>query len=290
MLPLCNESSLATGSANSTGLPSGSDHTTPSSSLYSGRHVSRQEPIGHSLPTIDKYEPPKEKASLKRNVSHIQDAVQDEKLKRKRPDHENEHQQDSLITTLDQLKNLCQERKITVKPTLDKLVNSCPNESKVQLVSKLGIYFSNVERTVKNTGTITSMLLKGEGTSRTKKNINDFLSIEDRDVKAIACYPFINSISSICNGKGFPKAGDVDTLLKLPSLQKDGQLDRQLLSSISSICHGKGFPNETLVSRIIESIGLNNLELPEYIYEILSSETFDFDENFWDSLSIDETL
>ncbi len=242
MLPLYNESSLATGSANSTGLPSGSDHTTPSSSLYSGRHVSRKEPIGHSLPTIDKYEPPKEKASLKRNVSHIEDAVKDEKLKRKRLGHENVHQQDSLIATFDQLKGLCQERKITVKPTLDKLVNSCPNASKVQLVSKLGIYFSSVERTVKNTGTITSMLLVGEGSSRTKKNINAFLSIEDRDVQAIASYPLIKSISSICNGKGFPKAGDVDTLLKLPSLQKDGQLDRQLLSSISSICNGKGFP------------------------------------------------
>ncbi|USE38341.1 hypothetical protein [Endozoicomonas sp. SCSIO W0465] len=136
------------------------------------------------------------KVSLKRNVSHIEDAVQDEKLKRKRPDRENEYQQDSLIATLDQLKGLCQERKITVKPTLDKLVNSCPNESKVQLISKLGIYFSSVESTVKNTGTITSMLLKGEGSSRTKKNINDFLIIENPDVQAIACYPFITSISS----------------------------------------------------------------------------------------------
>ncbi|USE35091.1 hypothetical protein [Endozoicomonas sp. SCSIO W0465] len=182
MIPLYNESGLATGRANSTGLPSGSDHTTPSrpskpsSSFYSGRHVSRQEPIGNSLPTIDNYESPKEKISLKRNVSHIEDAVQDEKLKRKRPDRENEYQQDSLIATLDQLKGLCQERKITVKPTLDKLVNSCPKESRVQLVSKLGIYFSSVERTVKNTSTITSMLCKGEGNSRTKKNINEFSS------------------------------------------------------------------------------------------------------------------
>ena len=103
MLPLYNESSLATGSANSTGLPSGSDHTTPSSSLYSGRHVSRQEPIGHSLPTIDKYEPPKEKASLKRNVPHIEDAVQDEKLKRKRLGHENEHQQDFVLKRFSRL-------------------------------------------------------------------------------------------------------------------------------------------------------------------------------------------
>ncbi|WP_419831886.1 hypothetical protein [Endozoicomonas atrinae] len=100
----------------------------------------------------------------------------------------------------------------------------------------------------------------------------------------------LSSISSMMSSRGFPKAGDVDTLLKLPSLQKDGQLDRQLLSSIASICHGKGFPNETLVSLIVESIGLNNLELPEYIHELLSSETFDFDENFWDSLSIDERL
>ncbi|WP_419831887.1 hypothetical protein [Endozoicomonas atrinae] len=52
----------------------------------------------------------------------------------------------------------------------------------------------------------------------------------------------LSSISSMMSSRGFPKAGDVDTLLKLPSLQKDGQLDRQLLSSISSICHGKGFP------------------------------------------------
>ncbi|WP_419831889.1 hypothetical protein [Endozoicomonas atrinae] len=34
----------------------------------------------------------------------------------------------------------------------------------------------------------------------------------------------------------------MDTLLKLPSLQKDGQLDRQLLSSIASICPVKAFP------------------------------------------------
>ncbi|USE35072.1 hypothetical protein [Endozoicomonas sp. SCSIO W0465] len=111
---------------------------------------------------------------------------------------------------------------------------------------------STLRRTVKNTGTITSMLLKGEGSSRTKKNINEFLSIEDRDVQAVACYPFITSISAICNGKGFPKAGDVDTLLKLPSLQKEGRLDRQLLSSISSICHTKGFPKTGDVDTLLK--------------------------------------
>ncbi|USE38332.1 hypothetical protein [Endozoicomonas sp. SCSIO W0465] len=99
-----------------------------------------------------------------------------------------------MVATLDQLKGLCQERKITVKPTLDKLVNSCPKESKVQLISKLGLYFSSVESTVKNTCTITSMLLKDKGITRTKKNIDDFLSIEDRDVQAIACYPLGESL------------------------------------------------------------------------------------------------
>ncbi|USE36478.1 hypothetical protein [Endozoicomonas sp. SCSIO W0465] len=173
-----------------------------------------------------------------------------------------------MIANLDQLKSFCQERKITVKPTLDKLVNSCPNESKVQLISKLGIYFSSVERTVKNTGTITSMLLKGEGSSRTKKNINEFLSIEDRDVQAIACYPFITSIASICNGKGFPKAGDVDTLLKLPSLQKDGQPDRQLLSSISSMM-SRGFPKAGDVDALLKLPSLQKDGQPDR--QLLSS-------------------
>ncbi|WP_419833013.1 hypothetical protein [Endozoicomonas atrinae] len=44
----------------------------------------------------------------------------------------------------------------------------------------------------------------------------------------------------------------MDTLLKLPSLQKDGQLDRQLLSSISSICHGKGFPKAGDVDTLLK--------------------------------------
>ncbi|WP_419831892.1 hypothetical protein [Endozoicomonas atrinae] len=64
----------------------------------------------------------------------------------------------------------------------------------------------------------------------------------------------LSSISS-WNGKGFPKAGDVDTLLKLPSLQKDGQLDRQLLSSISSMSsmsHGKGFPKAGDVDTLLK--------------------------------------
>ncbi|USE38317.1 hypothetical protein [Endozoicomonas sp. SCSIO W0465] len=177
-----------------------------------------------------------------------------------------------MIATLDQLKGLCQERKITVKPTLDKLVNSCPNESKVQLISKLGIYFSSVESTVKNTGTITSMLLKGEGSSRTKKNINDFLIIENPDVQAIACYPFITSISSICNGKGFPKAGDVDTLLKLPSLQKNGQLDRQLLSSISSMMSSRGFPKAGDVDTLLKLPSLHkNGQLDRQLLSSISS-------------------
>ncbi|WP_257296243.1 hypothetical protein [Endozoicomonas sp. YOMI1] len=166
----------------------------------------------------------------------------DEKLKTRRLGHENEHQHNSSINTLEQLKAFCRKSNIIIKPTLDKLVHSCPNESKVQLLSKLGIYFSHLNGTVKNTGTITSMLLCGEGTQKTKKKINQFLSTDDCDIKAIALSPVVKSISSICHGNGFPKARDVDALLKLPSLQKDGQLDRKRLSSISSINHGKGVP------------------------------------------------
>lgn len=112
----------------------------------------------------------------------------------------------------------------------------------MQLFSKLGIYFSHLNDAVKNTGTITSMLLCGEGTQKTKRQINRFLSTDDCDIKAVALSPVVKSISSICHGYGFPKARDVDALLKLPSLQKDGQLDRKRLSSISSANHGKGVP------------------------------------------------
>ncbi|WP_419831890.1 hypothetical protein [Endozoicomonas atrinae] len=44
----------------------------------------------------------------------------------------------------------------------------------------------------------------------------------------------------------------MDTLLKLPSLQKDGQLDRQLLSSISSMMSRRGFPKAGDVDTLLK--------------------------------------
>ncbi len=231
-----------TGGTNFVELPLVTDSSTPSRSRYSGRDLSRQEPIELNLPPIDTSGPYPEVALLKRKVSQIAGSVVDEKLKRRRPEHENGHQHNSSINTLEQLKALCRKRNIIIKPTLDKLIHSCPNESQMQLFSKLGIYFSHLNDAVKNTGTITSMLLCGEGTQKTKRQINRFLSTDDCDIKAVALSPVVKSISSICHGYGFPKARDVDALLKLPSLQKDGQLDRKRLSSISSANHGKGVP------------------------------------------------
>uniref|UniRef100_UPI002148624F hypothetical protein n=1 Tax=Endozoicomonas sp. YOMI1 TaxID=2828739 RepID=UPI002148624F len=209
MFPSYHELGLTPEGSSSLELPLGTDNKTPSRSLYSGRNVSRQEQIELPL-LIDTFGPSIGEAPLKRKVSHIEGALLDERLKRKRLGYEDEHKHNSSIKTVEQLKDLCLERKIIIKPTLDKLIHSCPNESKVQLLSKLGIYFSHTYSTVKDTATITSILLRGEGTPNTKKNINHFLSTEDCDVKAIALSPFLKSIASICNGKGFPKAGDVD--------------------------------------------------------------------------------
>ncbi|WP_257297213.1 hypothetical protein, partial [Endozoicomonas sp. YOMI1] len=66
------------------------------------------------------------------------------------------------------------------------------------------------------------------------------------------------------------------------------RLDLQRLSCIASICHGKGCPSERLVKRIIESADVNNIKLPGYVDELLSSENFDIDINFWESLLPDE--
>ncbi|WBA80192.1 hypothetical protein [Endozoicomonas sp. GU-1] len=230
------------------------DSTTPSRSCYSGRDLSRQEPVELTLPPIDTSGPSPEVALLKRKVSQLAGSLVEEKSKRGRTEHENEHQHNPVINALEQLKALCRNRNIIIKPTLDKLIHSCPNESKMQLFSKLGIYFSHLNDAVKNTGTITSMLLCGEGTPKTKRKINQFLSTDDCDIKAIALSPVVTSISSICHAYGFPKARDVDALLKLPSLQKNGKLDRKRLSSVSTINHGKGVPK--IVEELLKRQGL----------------------------------
>ena len=239
MFPSCHNSRMTTESTTSLKPSLETGNTTPSRTLYSGHDVSKQEQTELTLPLTDSPEPYPGATSLNRQVSNIQvsntqvsdieSASVNEQLTRKPLGHKDQHQHPSPITTSEQLLALCRERKIIIKTTLGQLIHSCPNESKVRLISKLGIFFANVDSTVKNTDTITGMLLCAEESATTQKNINHFLSTENFDVKAIALSPSLKSITSICHGNGFPKASDVDALLKLPCLYKDGQLDRQRL-------------------------------------------------------------
>ncbi|WP_257295854.1 hypothetical protein, partial [Endozoicomonas sp. YOMI1] len=213
MFPSCHNSRMTTEGTTSLKPSLETGNTTPSRTLYSGYDVSTQEQTELTLPLTDSPEPFPGASSLNRQVSHIEGASVDEQLTRKPLGHKDQHQHPSPITNSEKLLALCRERKIIIKTTLGQLIHSCPNESKVRLISKLGIFFANVDSTVKNTDTITGMLLCAEESATTQKNINHFLSTKNFDVKAIALSPSLKSIASICHGNGFPKASDVDALL-----------------------------------------------------------------------------
>ena len=124
------------------------------------------------------------------------------------------------------------------------MLAQCPDNYKVQLLDKACCYFANVENSKNDTTqSLTSMLYRGESNPSTKIGIADFLKVTDADIQTVASAGGLSSIASMYNGRGFPRAEDVVTLLSLPILQRGESLDEQLLSSVSSMCNKRCCPD-----------------------------------------------
>ena len=138
---------------------------------------------------------------------------------------------------------LCQQREIKVTETFFKTLNVCPNAFKAQLFNKAACFFASVDNSkVTSTATLTSMIYRGRSKSVTASAVVEFVKVADADIQAVARSVRPRSISSMYNGRGFPRAMDITTLMELPILHTEQGLDERLLASISSMCNRKRRP------------------------------------------------
>lgn len=174
---------------------------------------------------------------------------------------------ESLNPAVNSLLIVFKEKKLDIKDSLYKFINSCPEENSVNLINKITVYFkSRNPKVIKNTTTLTSMLYLGEGNSTTVKKIKSLLETSDENIQQVAQSEYLKSISSMCNGKGLPEKAKVETFLKLACLKegwlgdddavKDKPLDRALVTNISSMCSGKGLPEKAKVEAFLKLAGL----------------------------------
>ena len=151
------------------------------------------------------------------------------------------HQQNTVENLFVQL----QERRITIKPSLYKLLALADSGQLVPLCKKTAVFFSHVDNTrVKNTGCLSSMI-------RRKKHICDFIAQEDAGIATLTASPWLLSITGMCSGKGCPQGDVVRNLFSWPCWQVNDQFSSELLRSLSSMFHGKGLPKEEDVTTIL---------------------------------------
>lgn len=72
---------------------------------------------------------------------------------------------------------------------------------------KAHVFFSAVGKTVKDTGSLTSML-------KSKDSVTRFTNMDGENVASIAGSSFLKQVSSMCNGKGLPKEAKLKAFLK----------------------------------------------------------------------------
>ena len=138
---------------------------------------------------------------------------------------------------------LCQRRAINVTETFFKTLELCPNECKAQLLNKAACFFACVDTSkITSTGTLTGMIYRGKSRPTTGASVVEFVKVADADIQAVARSVRLRSISSMYNGRGFPKAKDVAALLESPILHTEKGLNERLLASISSMCAKKRRP------------------------------------------------
>ena len=143
----------------------------------------------------------------------------------------------------DRFFKLCRRRAINITEAFFKTLALCPNECKAQLFNKAACFFASVDTSkITSTGTLTSMIYRGRSKARTGAAVVEFVKVADADIQAVARSVRLRSVSAMYNGKGFPRARDVATLLELPVLHNEKGLDERLLASISSMCSRKCHP------------------------------------------------
>ena len=115
------------------------------------------------------------------------------------------------------------ERRITIKPSLCKLLALADGEQLIALCKKTALFFSHVDNTrVKNSGCLSSMI-------QSKKHINGFIGQEDTAIAMLAASPRLSSVTSMCHSKGVPATGSLKNLFSWPIWQVNGEFRDCLL-------------------------------------------------------------
>ena len=147
--------------------------------------------------------------------------------------------------TVESLFGQLQERNITIKPSLCKLLALADSDQLIPLSKKTALFFSHVDNIrVQNSGCFTSML-------QNKKHVRNFLAQEDVSIATLAASPLLSSVTGMCNSKGAPDGERVANLFAWPCWQFDGQFNHELFRSVSSMLSGKGLPQEADVKAIL---------------------------------------
>ena len=134
-----------------------------------------------------------------------------------------------------------EERHITIKPSLYKLLASADRDQLLSLCNKTALFFSHVDnRRVKNSGCLSSMI-------RGNKYIGDFIAQEDASIAMLAASPSLSSVTGMCSNRGIPNGERVLNLFSSPCWLINNQFSSELVRSFSSMLHSKGLPQENEV-------------------------------------------
>ena len=138
-----------------------------------------------------------------------------------------------------------QERHITIKPTLYKILALADSNQLIALCKKTALFFSHVDNSrIKNSGCLSSML-------RTKKHMSDFIGQADAGIALLATCPCLSSVAGMCSKRGVPDGGQVKKLLSWPVWRANGEFSEQLFRSFSGMLASKGLPKETDVTEML---------------------------------------